>query len=99
MHQQLCKIRGYPIRALKAKGHWCSKVHSPHRLQGSSRTNRKRMIARDAILEKYLALVRRMENYFKGFIVEHIERNKNTEADQLAKVAARNTPLTTDVFL
>jgi hypothetical protein len=40
-----------------------------------------------------------MENYFKGFIVEHIERNKNTEADQLAKVAARNTPLTTDVFL
>jgi ribonuclease HI len=48
----------------------------------------KKCIVRDATLEKYLALVRRMENYFKGFTVEHIERNKNVEVDELAKAAA-----------
>jgi hypothetical protein len=29
-------------------------------------------ISREATLEKYLDLIRRMENYFKGFTVEHI---------------------------
>jgi hypothetical protein len=37
-------------------------------------------------------------NHFEGFTVEHIERNENTEANDLAKVAARNTPMPTDVF-
>jgi hypothetical protein len=41
----------------------------------------KESIARDSTLEKYLALVRRMENYFRGFSVEHIERSKNAKAD------------------
>jgi hypothetical protein len=36
----------------------------------------KECIAREATLEKYLALIRRMENYFQGFTVEYIERNK-----------------------
>jgi hypothetical protein len=40
-----------------------------------------------------------MECYFKGFTVEYIERNKNSEVDGLAKVVARNTPLPLDVFL
>jgi hypothetical protein len=57
------------------------------------------MLYQRATLEKYLVLVRRMENYFKSFTVEHIDRNKNTEADELAKVAAHNTPLPADVFL
>jgi ribonuclease HI len=35
----------------------------------------KECIAREPTLEKYLGLVRRMENYFKGFTVEYIERN------------------------
>jgi hypothetical protein len=39
----------------------------------------KECMARDATLEKYLALIRRMENYFKEFIVEYVERTKNTE--------------------
>jgi hypothetical protein len=39
-----------------------------------------------------------MENFFKGFTVEYIERAKNTEADELAKVAARKTGLPPDVF-
>jgi hypothetical protein len=30
--------------------------------------------------------------FFKGFIVKYIDRNKNFEADELAKVAARNNP-------
>jgi hypothetical protein len=34
-----------------------------------------------------------MESYFKGFILEYIERNKNSEADALAKAVAHNTPL------
>jgi hypothetical protein len=39
-----------------------------------------------------------MENYFKGFIVEYIERNKNAKADDLAKAVTRNTAMPADVF-
>jgi ribonuclease HI len=41
----------------------------------------KECIAREPTLEKYLTLVRRMENCFKGLTVEYIERTKNAEAD------------------
>jgi ribonuclease HI len=58
----------------------------------------KKYIAREPTLEKYLSLVRRMENFFKGFTVEYIDKNKNSEADELTKAAARNTPLPADVF-
>jgi hypothetical protein len=34
---------------------------------------KKECIEREPTLERYLALVRRMENYFKGFTVEYIE--------------------------
>jgi hypothetical protein len=52
----------------------------------------KECIVREPILEKYLALVRRIEKNFKGFTIEYIDRNKNSEADELVKVAARNNP-------
>jgi hypothetical protein len=39
-----------------------------------------------------------MENFFKGFTVEYIERAKNTEADELAKAAARKMVLPSDVL-
>jgi ribonuclease HI len=55
-------------------------------------------ITREPTLKNYLALVRRMENYFKGFTVEYIERSKNSKADELAKGAAHSTRLTTDIF-
>jgi hypothetical protein len=58
----------------------------------------KECTARDTTLEKYLALIRRMENYFRWFSVEHIDRNKNTEADELAKAVARKTALPPNVF-
>jgi hypothetical protein len=58
----------------------------------------KECIAREPTLEKYLALVPRMENYFKEFTVEYIERNKNTKAGDIAKVAARNISMPADVF-
>jgi ribonuclease HI len=41
----------------------------------------KECITRDPTLERYLALIRRMEWYFKGFTVEHIKKTKNVEAD------------------
>jgi ribonuclease HI len=53
----------------------------------------KECVAREATLERYLALVMRMENYFKGFMVEYIERSKNSEADELVNAAAHNMPL------
>jgi ribonuclease HI len=59
----------------------------------------KECIAREPTLEKYLALVRRIEIFFKGFTVEYIDKNKNFEADELVKAAARNNPLPDDVFL
>jgi ribonuclease HI len=60
---------------------------------------KKECIARELTMERYLTLVRRMENHFKGFTMEYIEQSKNTEADELVKVAARNTPLPADVFI
>jgi hypothetical protein len=48
--------------------------------------------------EQYLALVRRIECYFKGFIVEYIERTKNAEANELVNAIARNTLLPADIF-
>jgi hypothetical protein len=41
----------------------------------------KECIARDTTVLKYLALVKRMENYFRGFSVEYIDRSKNVEAN------------------
>jgi hypothetical protein len=38
-----------------------------------------------------------MENHFKGFTMEYIERSKNPKADELAKATAHNTPLPVDV--
>jgi hypothetical protein len=58
----------------------------------------KECIAREPTPRRYLAQVRRMESYFKGFIVEYIERIKNSEVDELAKAAARSMPLPPDVF-
>jgi ribonuclease HI len=58
----------------------------------------KECIAREPTLKRYSALVRRMECYFKGFIVEYVKRTKNSKANELAMVAAHNTPLLPDVF-
>jgi ribonuclease HI len=58
----------------------------------------KECIGREPTLERYLSMVRRMENYFKEFTVEYIERNKKVEAHELAKAVARNTPMSADVF-
>jgi ribonuclease HI len=59
----------------------------------------KECIAREPTCEKYLSLIRRMENFFKGFTVEYIDRKKNSEADELTKAATLNTPLPAYVFL
>jgi ribonuclease HI len=59
----------------------------------------KECIAREPTLKKYLLLARRMNNCFKSFTIEYIDRNKNVEADELAKAVACNTPLPADVFL
>jgi hypothetical protein len=36
--------------------------------------------------------------FFKGFTVEYIDRNKNSEADELTKAVVGNNPLPADVF-
>jgi ribonuclease HI len=54
--------------------------------------------AREPTLKKYLALDRRMENHFKGFTLEYIERIKYSKVDKLVKATARNMPLSVDVF-
>jgi ribonuclease HI len=45
--------------------------------------------AREPELVKYLAEVRKMERHFRGFTIEHLPRKNNSEADELAKKAAR----------
>jgi hypothetical protein len=39
-----------------------------------------------------------MENHFRGFTVEYIERNKNTKVNGLAKANAHNMPMSADIF-
>jgi hypothetical protein len=48
----------------------------------------KECITREPTLERYMAHVRRMENYFNGFIIEYIEGTKNVEAGELVKDAS-----------
>jgi hypothetical protein len=47
---------------------------------------------------QYLSVVRSLETQFKGFTLQHVEWNKNKEADMLAKAAAKGEPLPFDVF-
>jgi hypothetical protein len=56
----------------------------------------KELVTRDAVLEKYLGLVRRMENYFKGFLVKHIRRNKKIKANKLAKAPSQKVAMPPD---
>ena len=54
--------------------------------------------AKEAELVRYLAAIRRMEKHFAGFMLRHIPRAKNAEADKLAKAATHNAQLPPDVF-
>jgi hypothetical protein len=49
--------------------------------------------AKEPTLIQYLAAIRSLEKQFKGFTLQHIERNKNEEADTLAKAAAKGETL------
>jgi ribonuclease HI len=60
---------------------------------------KKECITREPTLERYMTVIRRMENHFKDFTVEYIEQSKNTEANKLVKAATCNTPLPANVFL
>jgi ribonuclease HI len=55
-------------------------------------------ITQEPNLERYLALIRRMQNHFKGFKVEYIERSKNSKAYELAKATSHNMSLRADVL-
>jgi ribonuclease HI len=54
--------------------------------------------ARNPVLMKYLEKVREMKRHFKGYLVQHIPRDDNNEADKLVKAVARNQELPPDVF-
>jgi ribonuclease HI len=54
--------------------------------------------ARNPVSIKYLEKVREMERHFKGYLVQHIPRDHNNEADKLAKAAAKNQEMPPDVF-
>jgi hypothetical protein len=76
-----------------------SVLHAENRLQSGSEPSREGMYCKRPTLERYLAAIRRMENYFKGFTVKYIERTKNTEAYELAKATTKKAVLPPNVFL
>jgi hypothetical protein len=47
---------------------------------------------------QYLTAVHDLEKQFKGFTLQHVDHNKNEEADVLAKAAAKGEDLPSDVF-
>jgi ribonuclease HI len=53
---------------------------------------------KELVLMQYLAAIQSLEKQFKGFTLQHIEKNKNEEADTLAKATAKGEPLPSDVF-
>jgi ribonuclease HI len=53
---------------------------------------------KEPVLMQYLAAVRSLEKQFKGFTLQNIERNKNEEADTLAKATAKGEALPSNVF-
>jgi ribonuclease HI len=54
--------------------------------------------AKEPVLMQYLTAVCGLEKQFKGFTLQHVERNKNEEADALAKAAAKGEALPSDMF-
>jgi ribonuclease HI len=58
----------------------------------------KEYLAKDPTLMQYLTAVRSLDRQFKGFTLQHVDRNKNEETDALAKAAAKGKALPSDVF-
>jgi ribonuclease HI len=54
--------------------------------------------AKEPVLMQYITAVHSLEKQFKGFTLQHVNRNKNEEADALAKAAAKGEALPSDVF-
>jgi ribonuclease HI len=54
--------------------------------------------AKEPVLMQYLTDVRSLERQFKGFTLQHVDHNKNEEANALAKAAAKGEALPSDVF-
>jgi hypothetical protein len=74
-------------------------MHPPNGLESGCRTIRKRMYSKGTHPRKVPIVGQKNGDFFKGFTVEYIDKNKNVKADELAKAAAHNTPLPADVFL
>jgi ribonuclease HI len=54
--------------------------------------------AKEPVLMQYLTAVRSLEKQFKGFTLQHVERNKNEEAGTSAKAVVKGKALPSDVF-
>jgi ribonuclease HI len=86
------------LGASQVKSHRSSTMHTHTNSKVVVSQIEKECVAREPTLKRYLALVRRMESYFKGFTVEYIEKSKNSKANELAKAAAHHMSLPTDMF-
>ena len=74
-------------------------MSNPNRLEGGRKSNRKRMYYTRTNIGKISSPREKSGESFQGLhTIEHIDRSKNIEADELAKAAARKTPLPADVF-
>jgi hypothetical protein len=53
---------------------------------------------KEPVLMQYLTAICSLEKQFKGFTLQHVDRNKNEEADALAKAVAKDEAPPSDVF-
>jgi ribonuclease HI len=58
----------------------------------------KEYLAKEPMLMQYLTAVRSLEKQFKGFTLQHVDHNKNEEADALAMAAAKDGGMPSNVF-
>jgi ribonuclease HI len=84
------------LRKTKALGHQNFTVKSDSKVITDHIEKESKAQGPDMV--NYLEAVRAMEKHFNGFTVEHIPRAQNSEADNLAKAAARKQTLPQDVF-
>jgi ribonuclease HI len=84
------------LRKLRALGVTTCKIWTDSKVIAGQ--IKKEYSAKEPVLMQYLTAVRSLEKQFKGFTLQHVDRNKNEEVDALAKAAAKGEALPSDVF-
>jgi hypothetical protein len=98
VHQQHSRIRSRHPWSSQTMGPRRHHMHHQNRFQGHRWSDQKGVLSKGACANAIPHLVHDLEKQFMGFTLQHVERNKNEEANALAKAAAKGKALPSNVF-